>query len=296
LDRNGCSASQFARRLFAGRAHIHADFHSDRHFDDFRGFPGHFGSPFDTGRNRRRGKRSTGEVQGSRKGVQPASKPDRSAKLLQKGVISDALRDRHRGCRAAESPGCCPLRGSARAFPGRRPRAGIARRRSAPACHRGARATDRWSFPPAPHGSDPAAAASANNRRHAPAVAVRSGPAALWAPAGPARSPSLAPQSAGMKVRLTGSSAWEEKRPDRAGVPLKSAARFTICRNGSAKNAHRRHLAALSQGDATMLGRPIGQPRPRELRPPAEPPRQWRESQMRRRRKSAMWCGHLSHP
>ena len=175
-------------------------------------------------------------VQGSRKGVQPASKPDRSAKLLQKGVISDALRDRHRGCRTAESPGCCPLRGSARAFPGRRPRAGIARRRSALACHRGARATDRWSFPPAPHGSDPAAAASANNRRHAPAVAVRSGPAALWAPAGPARSLSLAPQSAGMKERLTGSSAWEEKRPDRAGVPLKSAARFTICGRPSPAN------------------------------------------------------------
>ncbi len=160
----------------------------------------------------------------------PAGKQTRPlGQVVAKGVISDALRDRPRGCRAAESPGCCPLRGSARAFPGRRPRAGIARRRSAPACHQGARATDRWSFPPAPHGSDPAAAASANNRRHAPAVAVRSGPAALWAPAGPARSPSLAPQSAGMKVRLTGSSAWEEKRPDRAGVPLKSAARFTIC-------------------------------------------------------------------
>ena len=77
-----------------------------------------------------------------RRGANPIAR----AKLLQKGVISDALRDRHRGCRAAESPGCCPLRGSARAFPGRRPRAGIARRRSAPACHRGARATDRWSL------------------------------------------------------------------------------------------------------------------------------------------------------
>ena len=45
LDRNGCSAARFARRLLAGRAHIHVDFHSDRHFDDFRCFPGHFGSP-----------------------------------------------------------------------------------------------------------------------------------------------------------------------------------------------------------------------------------------------------------
>jgi hypothetical protein len=45
LDRNGCSASRVARRLLAGRAHIHVDFHSDRHFDDFRCFPGHFGSP-----------------------------------------------------------------------------------------------------------------------------------------------------------------------------------------------------------------------------------------------------------
>ncbi len=49
LDRNGCSASRVARRLLAGRAHIHVDFHSDRHFDDFRCFPGHFDSPFDTG-------------------------------------------------------------------------------------------------------------------------------------------------------------------------------------------------------------------------------------------------------
>jgi hypothetical protein len=45
LDRNGCSAWRFARRLLAGRAHIHVDFHSERHFDDFRCFPGHFGSP-----------------------------------------------------------------------------------------------------------------------------------------------------------------------------------------------------------------------------------------------------------
>ena len=151
--------------------------------------------------------------------------PTARATLLQKGVISDALRDRHRGCRAAESPGCCPLPGSARAFPDRRPRAGIARRRSAPACHRGARATDRWSFPPAPQGSDPAAAASANNRRHAPAVAVRSGPAALWAPAGPARSLSLAPQSAGMKERLTGSSAWGRKtaRPRGSSAQMRGA-------------------------------------------------------------------------
>jgi hypothetical protein len=28
-------------RLFAGGAHIHVDFHADRHFGDFRCFPGH---------------------------------------------------------------------------------------------------------------------------------------------------------------------------------------------------------------------------------------------------------------
>jgi hypothetical protein len=28
-------------RLLAGGARIHVDFHADRHFDDFRGFPGH---------------------------------------------------------------------------------------------------------------------------------------------------------------------------------------------------------------------------------------------------------------
>ena len=42
-------ASEFGRaqhRLLAGRAHIHVDFHSDRHFDDFRCFPGHLVLPF----------------------------------------------------------------------------------------------------------------------------------------------------------------------------------------------------------------------------------------------------------
>src|SRR5437016_10884020 len=33
------------RRLLAGGAHIHVDFHAARHFDDLRCFPGHFGSP-----------------------------------------------------------------------------------------------------------------------------------------------------------------------------------------------------------------------------------------------------------
>ena len=35
-----------AARLLAGRAHIHVDFHSDRHFDDFWCFPGHLVLPF----------------------------------------------------------------------------------------------------------------------------------------------------------------------------------------------------------------------------------------------------------
>jgi hypothetical protein len=33
------------RRLLAGGASVHIDFHADRHFDDLGGFPGHFGSP-----------------------------------------------------------------------------------------------------------------------------------------------------------------------------------------------------------------------------------------------------------
>jgi hypothetical protein len=38
-------------RLLAGGASIHIDFHADRHFDDLRCFPGHFGSPSgETGR------------------------------------------------------------------------------------------------------------------------------------------------------------------------------------------------------------------------------------------------------
>jgi hypothetical protein len=30
------------KRLFAGRAGVHIDFHADRHFDDLWGLPGHF--------------------------------------------------------------------------------------------------------------------------------------------------------------------------------------------------------------------------------------------------------------
>jgi hypothetical protein len=33
-------------RLLAGGARIHVDFHADRHFNDLRGLPGHFGSPW----------------------------------------------------------------------------------------------------------------------------------------------------------------------------------------------------------------------------------------------------------
>jgi hypothetical protein len=32
-------------RLLAGGAGIHVDFHTDGHFDDLWGLPGHFGSP-----------------------------------------------------------------------------------------------------------------------------------------------------------------------------------------------------------------------------------------------------------
>ena len=43
---------------------------------------------------------------------------------------------------------------------------------------------------------------------------------------------------------------------------------------------HRRHRPPLGQGDAAMFGGPVGQAFPREFRPPAEPPRQWRERQL----------------
>jgi hypothetical protein len=33
------------RRLLAGGASVHIDFHADRHFDNLGGLPGHFGSP-----------------------------------------------------------------------------------------------------------------------------------------------------------------------------------------------------------------------------------------------------------
>jgi hypothetical protein len=45
-ERPTCAERILTNRLFAGGAHIHVDFHAARHFDDLRGFPGHFGSPF----------------------------------------------------------------------------------------------------------------------------------------------------------------------------------------------------------------------------------------------------------
>jgi hypothetical protein len=38
---DGALRGTLRARLLAGRAHIHVDFHSDRHFDNFRCFPGH---------------------------------------------------------------------------------------------------------------------------------------------------------------------------------------------------------------------------------------------------------------
>ncbi|MCP1763584.1 hypothetical protein ABIF64_008578 [Bradyrhizobium japonicum] len=43
-ERSTCAET--TNRLLAGGAHIHVDFHATGHFDDLRGFPGHFGSPF----------------------------------------------------------------------------------------------------------------------------------------------------------------------------------------------------------------------------------------------------------
>jgi hypothetical protein len=45
-ERSTCAEREFTNRLLAGGAHIHVDFHATGHFDDLRGFPGHFGSPF----------------------------------------------------------------------------------------------------------------------------------------------------------------------------------------------------------------------------------------------------------
>src|SRR6476646_1938599 len=43
-ERSTCAET--TNRLLAGGAHIHVDFHATGHFDDLRGFPSHFGSPF----------------------------------------------------------------------------------------------------------------------------------------------------------------------------------------------------------------------------------------------------------
>ena len=40
-----CVNVKLRRRLLAGGASVHIDFHADRHFDDLGGLPGHFGSP-----------------------------------------------------------------------------------------------------------------------------------------------------------------------------------------------------------------------------------------------------------
>ena len=38
---------ELSRRLLAGGARIHVDFHADRHFDDLRRFPGHLALLFE---------------------------------------------------------------------------------------------------------------------------------------------------------------------------------------------------------------------------------------------------------
>ena len=166
-----------------------------------------------------------------------SSKPDRSAKLLQKGVISAALRDRRRGCRAAGSPACCRLPGSAREFPGRRPRADIARRRISPACRRAARA--RWPVV-VPSGAARLGSCGCGIGEQ---LATRAGcGGAVWAGGVVGAGGACALAIPGTAIsRHERKSDWfirmGRKRPARAGVPLKSAARFTICGNGSAKNA-----------------------------------------------------------
>jgi hypothetical protein len=117
-----------------------------------------------------------------------SSKPDRSANSLsdqafaisspcQMRLISAAHSGCRRGCRAAGSPASCRHPASARAFPDRRRRVGIARRSTSPACRRAARTLDRWSSP------------AARRFRAAAAVRIRSTSRAQAAQSAPEASP-----------------------------------------------------------------------------------------------------------
>src|SRR5271166_3328603 len=68
----------------------------------------------------------------------------------------------------------------------------------------------------------------------------------------------------------------QRKRTARAKVPPPLSG-FAIA--DQREMSHRRHRTALGQADAAMSGSPVDQTRPWKFRPPAEPPRQWRERQ-----------------
>ena len=59
-------------------------------------------------------------------------------------LISAGRWGRRRDCRAAGSPVYCPYPGPARAFPGRRRKAGTERRWISPVCRRATRCSGRW--------------------------------------------------------------------------------------------------------------------------------------------------------
>src|SRR6185437_15023192 len=200
---------------------------------------------------------------------------------------------RRRGCRAAGSPSWGRFPASVRASRDRRPRADTARRRIAPVYR-----------PTAPVPGQPwhlsaryclaAWSGSARNRWRDRAMMERSAPAASPAPAEPAPRPRPIPRSA----RMTGR-AWVLSSCGENGLRVRMFRRgggFNLAKAGSASGRtgpqasglaipdqrempHRRHRTPLGQADAAMAGRPVDQPRPRKFRPPAEPPRQWRERQ-----------------
>lgn len=62
--------------------------------------------------------------------------------------------------------------------------------------------------------------------------------------------------------------------------PVKIAQASRFAEADQRKMPHRRHRPAFGEANAAMPCRPVGQPRPRELRTPAEPPRQRCEGEL----------------
>jgi len=163
-------------------------------------------------------------------------------------LISAARSDRRRGCRAAESPGCCRHRVSVRGSPDQRPGADTTRRRISPACRRAARTADPLWCLQAQRCLAAAPVASARSHWHARPQVAPSGAEASPARAGLARPPRLTPPSARMRERTEVSFSWRENGRPARRFPIRpifnllvhaggGRSRLRICGNGSARNA-----------------------------------------------------------